>query len=74
MAKIKVGGSVSYKIQIAPFESLETSAFMEVEDDKFTEEELQEKLNISLKAQVNKRMEIAVKNYHENIERLKKLV
>ena len=69
----KTGGTISYKIQIAPFESLETSAFMEIENDNLTDEQLQEKLDESLKKQVNKRMEIAVKNYHERIEKLKKM-
>jgi len=71
---VKIGGSISYKVQIAPYESLETTAFMEIEDNDLTQNELEEKLNESLKKQVNKRMEVAVRNYHDNVERLKKMV
>ena len=71
---VKIGGSISYKVQIAAYESLETTAFMEIEDNDLTQNELEEKLNESLKKQVNKRMEVAVRNYHDNVERLKKMV
>jgi hypothetical protein len=77
MKKAKVGGTISYKVQIAPYESLEVSGVLETEYDFDNPEDLERTelaINEKLKAQVNKRMEMAVKNYHENIERLKKLV
>jgi hypothetical protein len=77
MKKARLGGTVSYKVQIAPYESLEVSGIMEIEYDFDDPDDLvrtETAINEKLKAQINKRMEMAVKNYHENIERLKKLV
>lgn len=73
--KVKVGGSMSYKVQVAAYEPLDVSAFVEIEKEVENEdgiEELNLKLNEILKHQVNTRMAEAVTNYRKNIATLKK--
>lgn len=73
--KVKVGGSMSYKVQVAAYEPLDVSAFVEIEKDIENEEGIEEinlKLNEILKHQVNTRMAEAVTNYRKNIANLKK--
>lgn len=77
--KIKLGGSISYKVQIGPYEPADASAFVEIEDeiDSSNEEAeieaLNEKINALLKSQVNKRLEIALHNYRTKIMELKRI-
>lgn len=73
--KVKVGGSMSYKVQVAAYEPLDVSAFVEIEKEIENEDGIEEinlKLNEILKHQVNTRMAEAVINYRKNIASLKK--
>jgi hypothetical protein len=77
--KIKLGGTISYKVQIGPYEPADASAFVEIEDDidsnnEETEiEALNEKINTILKNQVNKRLEMALSNYKTKVMELKRI-
>jgi hypothetical protein len=73
---MKLGGTVSYKILIAPYETMEVSSFMELEvSGENTQEEIsekQDKISQALKNDVNKKAKEFINNYHEKIKNLKK--
>ena len=74
--KIKLGGSMAYKVQIGPYEPTDASAFIEIEDEVDNDEgieALNNKINTILKSQVNKRLELAINNYKTKVTELKRL-
>ena len=74
---MKIGGTVSYKIIIAPYETMEVSSYLEmgISDDSLPEEisQNQEKISQALKNDVNKKAKEFINNYHEKIKNLKKV-
>ena len=77
----KIGGSIGQKVQISQFEPLDVNAYLEytVEfedgDDVDTRiAELEQKINETLRNQVNRRFEVGVRNYKEKIAELKKAI
>ncbi len=69
--KIKVSGSMGFKLMLAPYSPADVISFVEIEDETdklFTEdkvEELQDKVNLLLKKDVMNKMKILMKEYAE---------
>jgi hypothetical protein len=75
---MKIGGSVSYKVNVAPYETMEVSSFLELEvSGELSQEELEEKQNQitnALKNDVNKKAKDFIVNFHEKIKKMKTIM
>lgn len=75
--KVKVGGTLSYKIQVGAYEPTEVSSFIEVEKDIDIDEqivELQEKIDSILINDINKKVKLACQNYKNVKEILRRSI
>lgn len=64
--KVKIGGSMGYKLQIGPYEPVDISSFIETEKEIEMEEqiiELQERIDSILLNDINKKVKLACANY-----------
>ena len=70
---MKLAGSIETKIQVANFESVGVSAFIEIDKD-VSFEELNQEINDKLIKQLNSKMVAAINNYKENRNHWNKLI
>ena len=74
---MKIGGSVSYKVNVAPYETMEVSSYLELEVDSKAEvdeiEKRQAIISKLLKDDVNKKAKEFIENFHDKIKRLKEI-
>ena len=82
--KITVGGSIGYKIMIKQYEPIEVSSSCEIEFEAPQENDLSggldewmnkfnDKATEVIKNENRKRMKVAIEEYREKIERLRKV-
>lgn len=77
--EVKISGSLGYKVQVAQFEPMDVTAYVEYTADVEDENdpgigELEQKVNETLKNQVNRRFEVGVRNYKDKIVELKRVI
>lgn len=75
--KVKVSGTIGYKLQIGPYEPVDVSSFIEVEKEVELDEqiiELQEKIDTILLNDINKKVKLACANYKNVKEILKRAI
>lgn len=74
--KIKIGGSLSYKIMLKQYEPMDVSTTIEIETDstEIHQEELERltaNVDKMLKASINSKLELGIRNYKEKVETLR---
>lgn len=77
---VKVGGSMGYKIQGAPYESIDAMSIITIEKevpDDFSAEKLQEfsdRITNMLEKDIVKKLKTAIETYKEKVNKLKALL
>ena len=79
--KVTAGGSIGYKIQGKPYESIDVNTFISIEYDSNIEsddiekniQQTQEKINELLKLENRKKLKLAIEEYKTKLEAIRSL-
>jgi hypothetical protein len=73
--KVTLGGSIGYKIQGKPYESIDIMSIctIDIEDEKVNIEEVYDKIRETIKSENRKKLKLAIEEYKNKLEEIRRL-